>query len=194
MATSTGVIAVDPGVYGAVIVGSSLDDVKVGTYPRISLEHNAWKKDHWSPGFAFYYEKRPVTSKVPGGAVKMWMQGLDDGIWSVHSSCFHQKVRLAPASWRRIVLGRFRKRSFFPEQIFGRKKKYPKGSSAWKSLEWRLTKLITKDKLIQRETKNKSDNIDFGISAGFCIWLAGMQSEGLLDLEKIFSDLVGDDG
>lgn len=194
MATSSGVIAVDPGAFGAVVCGSSLDDVHVGIYPRNSLEHLHWKAKHWQPGLAFYYEKRPVTNKVPGGAIKMHQQGFDDGCWVVHSACFHQKCTLAPQSWRRVVFGYFKKVNQYPKSIFGRSQKYPKGSLSWKSAEWRLTKLLTKEKLIDAEKMRKSDNRDFGISASFCIWLAGMKSEGLIEIEKILKNLVGDDG
>ena len=53
----------------------------------------------------------------------------------------------------------------------------------WKLLELKYCRFFTGERLVPANTP-KSDNKIYGISAAFCLWLAGAQSEGLLDIRS----------
>lgn len=172
---SAAVLAVDPGNFGGICAGSSIDDVRVIPYPRTSLECRDFCRrlsDYGIEliGCAFYYENRPKTDQIPGGAKRVYRLGFDDGMWFVISGSFHQKVGLYPASWRRIAYPTIEEK--------------PVGSMEWKKLEFRYLKFFTGDKLVKEDKFYKSDNSAYGVSAAFSIWLAGAKSEGLIDIEQ----------
>jgi hypothetical protein len=171
------VLAVDPGGFGGVVAGSSLADVRVVPYPRTSEDCRDWMHTLRASKIetldtAFYYELRQATDKLPGGAKRVYALGKDDGIWHVLSAVFSRRQGLYPASWRRIVF----------KPLLGEQK--VSGGLEWKKLEFKLCKLLTGNRLIQTDSFYSSDHAVYGISAAFCIWLAGAQSEGLIKITQ----------
>jgi hypothetical protein len=184
-----GAMGVDPSQkYGGIVAGESIDTCQVIPYPRTSEDMRDFAKNcafKWGVDILttfFVYERRPVTDKVPGGASRLYQMGVDDGIWTVLSASFHQKLSLFPQTWRK---------SCFPTL-----KTKPKGGQAWKQLELKYCKFFTGDRLIKPVEKAKtdkrvkgvgehsSDHSIYGISAAFCIFLVGLQMAGVIRIEN----------
>lgn len=170
-----GALGCDPGKKGALVYGESIDTCRVIPYPQTSEDMRDFAKNcafKWGVDILttfFVYERRPVTDKVPGGASRLYQMGVDDGIWTVLSASFHQKLSLFPQQWRK---------SCFPTL-----KTKPKGGQAWKALELKYCKFFTGDRLIKTDKEFKSDHNIYGISAAFCIFLVGLQMAGVIRIE-----------